>query len=183
MCASITTLFEYRHRSIVSNSRFVMRNKPTLILYNIVLYGYHINFGVPEVLTMPENQEAVKLKLLSVCSTPESLDYSSDSDSPVPSSNLLSIRCLCASGRRPNPFQPTHVLHLLLYQSYHCLLRIPHPLAPSSPEQPLDVTVNEKVPKELLHLLSSAGINPDHCSPHSKCVLESCNYFWFSFAG
>ncbi|CAI2330107.1 unnamed protein product [Caenorhabditis sp. 36 PRJEB53466] len=78
MTASITTLFEYRHRCIVSNSRFVMRTKTTIFFYNLVLYGYHINFGVPEVLSMPENQAETKTRLLATFPCPPPTFFDSD---------------------------------------------------------------------------------------------------------
>ncbi|CAI5454825.1 unnamed protein product [Caenorhabditis angaria] len=72
MTCAVITLFEYRHRVIVTSSKFVMRRRSTRIIFNFFFYLYHINFGLPEILTIPENQKELKyLFLMSYPCPPE----------------------------------------------------------------------------------------------------------------
>ncbi|CAL2033689.1 unnamed protein product [Caenorhabditis brenneri] len=62
MCAGIMSLFEHRHQVIVTNSWFVMKRKWTRRIFFTILYFTLVNFGIPEILTVPEDQETEKLK-------------------------------------------------------------------------------------------------------------------------
>ncbi|CAI5451894.1 unnamed protein product [Caenorhabditis angaria] len=75
MTCAIVTLFEQRHRLIVTSSKFVMRRRSTRIIFNFILYGYHINFGVPEIVTLPDNQQELKYQFLKTYPCPPEIYF------------------------------------------------------------------------------------------------------------
>ncbi|ULU07491.1 hypothetical protein L3Y34_018894 [Caenorhabditis briggsae] len=60
MAAAIISLFEHRHRVIVTESRFVLKNQTFRRGLLSFMYFGHVNFGIPEIITAPENQEEAK---------------------------------------------------------------------------------------------------------------------------
>ncbi|CAE11311.1 Serpentine Receptor, class H [Caenorhabditis elegans] len=60
MLGAMVNLFEHRHQAIVTNSRFVMRRKWTRRIYYTIFYTQLINFGLPEILTVPDDQVKAK---------------------------------------------------------------------------------------------------------------------------
>ncbi|UMM19403.1 hypothetical protein L5515_015016 [Caenorhabditis briggsae] len=60
MAAAIISLFEHRHRVIVTESRFVLKNQTFRRGLLSFMYFGHMNFGIPEIITAPENQEEAK---------------------------------------------------------------------------------------------------------------------------
>ncbi|CAA22460.2 Serpentine Receptor, class H [Caenorhabditis elegans] len=62
MAACLITLFEHRHQAIVTRSWFVMKRKWTRRIIYPLFYAISINFGLVELLTIPEDQAHAKQK-------------------------------------------------------------------------------------------------------------------------
>lgn len=72
-------LFEQRHRTIVTDSRFVIKKNSTKYFYYFVIYAHFLNFGLPEILTAPEDQDLAKLRGLKLVPCPPEVYFTNHS--------------------------------------------------------------------------------------------------------